>query len=144
DALELGATHYLKKPIEPDELARALEHASRTSGMQRTHSSTELRAANDQYRLRDQFDAALSSLWIEFQPIVSVRSGRVEGYEVSVRTNEPALADGAALTEAAVALGRVHELGRKVRAEVAAMLESAPPRTLIYVSLHPQDLLDPE
>jgi EAL domain-containing protein (putative c-di-GMP-specific phosphodiesterase class I) len=48
------------------------------------------------------------------------------------------------LFDAAERLGRVHELGRKIRGLVASVIHEAPPDALIFVNLHSADLNDTE
>src|SRR5690606_28905952 len=85
---------------------------------------------------------ALAGLYLHYQPIVSWPDRAVMAYEALVRSREPTLASPAALIAAAERLGRVHELGRRIRAEVAARLTSLPDGCRMFVNLHPSDFLD--
>jgi len=66
----------------------------------------------------------------------------VFGYEGLVRSTDPDLCTPAKLLDAAERLGRVPELGRRVRSAVAASAQSAPPGALLCVNLHALELLD--
>lgn len=135
-AVERGALQYLVKPVAPPRLLAAVADAlqgPRDPGARRT-SASGLQAA---------FRQALDASWIAFQPIVRLRSGAVHAYEALVRSRAPALASPAELIDAAERLAGVHELGRAVRAKVAARAAAAPRDALLFVNLHPYDLQDP-
>jgi EAL domain-containing protein (putative c-di-GMP-specific phosphodiesterase class I) len=85
---------------------------------------------------------ALSGLWMAYQPILRSSDGSLFGYEALVRTAESTLPHPGALFDAAERLGRVHELGRAIRAKVADSLKLFSPKTSVFVNLHPHDLLD--
>jgi EAL domain-containing protein (putative c-di-GMP-specific phosphodiesterase class I) len=85
---------------------------------------------------------ALKMFYLAFQPIVSLRERRVFGYEALLRSYEPTLPTPGDLLGAAERLGRVHELGRAIRARVASEADNAPAGTKIFVNLHPLDLND--
>jgi EAL domain-containing protein (putative c-di-GMP-specific phosphodiesterase class I) len=59
-----------------------------------------------------------------------------------VRSSEPTLATPNLLFEAAGRLGRVAELGRAIRAAVAANLVATPGDAPVFINLHPVDLGD--
>jgi EAL domain-containing protein (putative c-di-GMP-specific phosphodiesterase class I) len=60
-----------------------------------------------------------------------------------MRTEEPALPHPGAVLEAAERTERVYDVGRAVRASVVASAGIADKNWLIFVNLHPVDLLDP-
>ncbi len=59
-----------------------------------------------------------------------------------MRTSEPALPHPGAVLEAAERLGRLPELGRRVRTLSAEAFAHAPEDALLFVNLHTEDLLD--
>jgi EAL domain-containing protein (putative c-di-GMP-specific phosphodiesterase class I) len=61
-----------------------------------------------------------------------------------MRTKEPALPHPGAVLDAAEKLGRMAEVGRRVRALSAKAFEHAPSGAVLFVNLHTRDLLDPE
>jgi EAL domain-containing protein (putative c-di-GMP-specific phosphodiesterase class I) len=73
-----------------------------------------------------------------------VSKRRVLAHEVLMRSREPMLPTPAAVLDAAERLDRIHEVGRKVRALAAGVLEHMPHNTWMFVNLHPVDLTDPE
>jgi EAL domain-containing protein (putative c-di-GMP-specific phosphodiesterase class I) len=87
------------------------------------------------------FERALDSLWMAYQPIVSVASREVCAYEALVRADSSALDSAAALLKAAEDLRRLHDLGRRTRGHVAARATERPDLSF-FVNVHPDDLLD--
>jgi EAL domain-containing protein (putative c-di-GMP-specific phosphodiesterase class I) len=90
------------------------------------------------------FARALSLSFVAFQPIVSYADRRVFGFEALVRSHAGLLSGAPELVGAAESLGSVPSLGRAVRALVAAAMPAVPRDALLFVNVHPQDLLDPQ
>jgi EAL domain-containing protein (putative c-di-GMP-specific phosphodiesterase class I) len=80
-------------------------------------------------------------MWIAFQPVVSWKRRRVFAYEALLRTTEPSMGNPIVLIGTAEKLGRVTDLGRRVRDRVAEHMPSAPSE-FVFVNLHSHDLLD--
>jgi EAL domain-containing protein (putative c-di-GMP-specific phosphodiesterase class I) len=138
---------YLHKPVAIAELRRAVRAAADDARMARLRSKLLAARFGNEELLRDlprterQFSAALASLEMVYQPIVRARAGAIFAYEALMRTAEPTLAEPARLLSAAEALGRVEDLGRAVRAAVAASLAQHPERgEPIFVNVHPTEL----
>jgi EAL domain-containing protein (putative c-di-GMP-specific phosphodiesterase class I) len=148
-AVELGAFRYLQKPVDARELIATVDRAVRLARLAAVRKEALVLAGNagpsgTRAELEDLFARALSSMWMAFQPIVSLRTGRPQAFEALLRTDEPALKNPQAFVAAAETLGRVHELGRAVRAAVARAAAAADDDDDLFVNLHPADLLDPE
>ena len=149
EAVELGALQYVRKPVQTGPLTSIVERASRL------HQLAQLKrqalaamgapqnSPADRAGLTCAFDRALEGLRMAFQPIVSVRGKRVVGYEALMRSSEPEFPHPGAVLSAAERLNRVPDVGRRVRELVAAAVADGPPDALIFVNLHPTDLLDP-
>jgi EAL domain-containing protein (putative c-di-GMP-specific phosphodiesterase class I) len=90
------------------------------------------------------FARALSQSFVAFQPIVSYFERRVFGFEALVRSNAGLLSSAAELLGAAESLGSLLALGRTVRGAVARAVPDAPGDALLFVNVHPDELLDPE
>jgi EAL domain-containing protein (putative c-di-GMP-specific phosphodiesterase class I) len=86
--------------------------------------------------------SALSTLGVAYQPLVRWPERRVYGYEALLRSAEPTLPTPAAVLDAAERLGRVHGLGRIIRARVVADIRRAPAGAAVFVNLHPHGLED--
>jgi EAL domain-containing protein (putative c-di-GMP-specific phosphodiesterase class I) len=99
------------------------------------------RQLGDRVALEAGFERALGSLWMAYQPIVSCARREVWAFEALLRSREPTLPTQGALLDAAERLGRLPELGRAIRAQVAAAVDAAPAQA-VFLNLHPRDLLD--
>jgi EAL domain-containing protein (putative c-di-GMP-specific phosphodiesterase class I) len=97
-----------------------------------------------QAETEERFARAVEKLWIAYQPIVNCAEQRVIAYEALVRSSEPSFKNPLELLDAAERLGRIHELGRRIRGSIAASCADAPEGVLLFVNLHSLDLNDPE
>lgn len=144
--IELGVLQYLSKPLQS---SRLLPVVDRGIAMRRRARARE-RMLN-MVGLDDQappdgaaLDAALEELFVVFQPIVDLERGAPFGFEALVRSGYAPMANPAALLAAAEKLGRLHELGRLVRARAAEVFgHHAPAEARLFVNLHPLELDDP-
>ncbi|HEX4477688.1 MAG TPA: EAL domain-containing response regulator, partial [Polyangiaceae bacterium] len=147
-ALEFGAFHYLTKPLEIPDLEEVVERAARLHRMaMMKRQAAELLGhpieSDDAKRLAENFDRALASLWIAYQPIVSVKSKTIYGYEALLRSNEPSLPHPGAVLDAAERLGQLEALGQIIRDRAVEPVRDRPEAGMLFVNLHTTDLLDP-
>ena len=147
-AIDSGAVSYLAKPFDHEKLAAAVARAARRQGVARVRRRAESHAQH-LYGARDdelaqRFSRALERAWMAFQPIVDVRTGRIYAYEALLRTEEESLRRADMFIATAERLDSVHELGRMVRAKVAAAAADAPPDVLLFVNVHGLELADEE
>jgi EAL domain-containing protein (putative c-di-GMP-specific phosphodiesterase class I) len=148
EAVELGALRYLVKPVEPALLVKATRDAVRLHRLAKAkRQALELAGgldglAGDRAGLAASFDRALESLYVAYQPIVSWSKTNVFAYEALLRTREPNLPHPGAVIDAAERLGRVHELGRRVRAKAVESIDALGDGVSLFINLHPKDLLD--
>jgi len=146
-AVEMGALHYLVKPVGRDELLRSVEHACRLRKLAAIKREALRylghidRPAGDRAGLEAVFARALGGLFMAYQPIMRTLDGSVFGWEALLRTKEPAITGPLAFLETAERLGRVGELGRQIRSSVARAANQRR-GTVFFVNLHPDDLLD--
>jgi EAL domain-containing protein (putative c-di-GMP-specific phosphodiesterase class I) len=147
-AIEYGVFRYLSKPFDREELCKCVRHASQLYRLARMkREALELvgpPGASDRVGLDVSFRRALETLWVAFQPIVSASKRSIWGYEALMRSSDPVLPGPTHLLDAAERLGALDELGQLIRRRAAEPLERAPSEALIFVNLHPRDLLDPE
>lgn len=138
-ALEDGAFRYLFKPVPTEKLLETVSAALKAS-------ATRARGAADQERERlgQAFRNILDTLWVAFQPIVSVEQREVVAYETLMRASEPSLPHPGAVFAAAETLGQLHVLGRTIRERVTSAIAAAGPGSMFFVNVHPTDLVDPE
>src|ERR1043165_8676961 len=90
-ALEFGAFHYLTKPLEIPDLEEVIDKAvclRRMTLMKR--QAAELLGnpieRDDGKRLAANFDRAMDTLWIAYQPILSAEPLEIYGYEALLRS----------------------------------------------------------
>jgi len=147
-AVEYGAFQYLEKPIAGKALWEAVLRAWRLHRMARLKrealelQSTHERRLDERAALEVRWTSAMRLLWVAFQPIVSWGDRRVFGYEALLRSDEPLMNNPGDILDAAERLERLHELGRSVRAHVAAAAPDAPGGARLFVNLHSADLND--
>jgi EAL domain-containing protein (putative c-di-GMP-specific phosphodiesterase class I) len=150
EAVHFGASHLLLKPLPPNQLVETVQRAVALHRLARLkRQALEMLGADDkllgdQAALTVHFEKALSSLWMAYQPIVSVQERKVFAYEALVRSDDPSLSRPDLLFDAAERLGRLHELGRRIRAEVTKAVVEAPADALMFVNLRSEDLDDDE
>jgi len=147
-AVEYGAFQYLEKPVAGDRLCEAVVRATRLHRMARLkrealelHGSHE-RRLGERAGLEVRLTSAIQRMWVAFQPIVRWQERRLYGYEALLRSDEPLMNNPGDILDAAERLGRVHELGRHVRARVAEAAPDAPEGVSLFVNLHSADLND--
>ena len=143
-AIEYGAFRYLLKPVDGGELVEVVERAVRIhklAEINRTAKAYLDAGLDGEHRdLPERFSRALSGLHIVFQPIVRWPQRRLVAYEALLRTSERSFARPEKVIAAAERLGRVHELGRAIRAKAAQQMQETPMH--LFVNLHADELLD--
>jgi EAL domain-containing protein (putative c-di-GMP-specific phosphodiesterase class I) len=147
-AIEFGAFRYLTKPLEIDVVERLVRSAARAHALARLRrqaaqiGSGGLVGAGDRAGLEVRFEQALDRMWMAFQPIVEARTGKLYGVEALVRSREPSIPTPPALLDTATQLGRLPQLGRRVRQLSSAALQPRADIPQLFVNLHPTDLFD--
>ena len=147
-AVEYGAFKYLTKPAEEGELVSSVERAAQLHRLARAKREAleltgEGHSPADRAGLEASFESALGNLWMAFQPIVQAsENGDVHGYEALMRSAEPALPHPGAVLDAAERLGALPRLGKILRERAARPMIGADPLALLFINLHPADLLD--
>lgn len=147
-AVELGAFRYLSKPFKKDDLLHVIERAMEECGRasQRRGALGLLRCYEDEQRksveLRTTFSEVLGSLWMAYQPIVRAIDEEPAAFEALLRSRDQRLPNPGAVIDSAERLGAIHELGRTVRARAAAPFAADPGGSVLFVNLHPHDILD--
>ena len=148
-AVELGASRFLAKPIDLPTLRAAVDHAVGFGRLARLkRDALEMlgqtdRLVGDRAGAEGSFGRALASLKMFYQPIVRWSKRQVFAHEALVRAAEQSLPTPGALFDAAERLGRVYELGRRIRSLIAERIAAESEDLLFFVNLHPTDLLDP-
>jgi len=149
-AIEHGALRYLVKPVDLQTLLKVANDAVRLHWIAKAkRESLDLaggvdRLIGDHAGRMATFGRALESLYIAYQPIISWSRRSVYAYEGLLRSREPTLPHPGAVLDAAEKLGRLHDLGRTIRARAIDPLGRLAADTLVFLNLHPSDLLDDE
>lgn len=146
EAVEQGALRYLVKPVAAAILTEAVDAAVRLHRIARlkrealAYLGGESASPGDVAGLEAAFARGLQGLWMAYQPIVWA-DGRVFGHEALMRSDLRALPNPGAMFDAAERLGRVHDLGRTIRARAAASANGASGASL-FVNVHALELTD--
>ncbi len=148
EALRLGALDYVIKPFDSEKLVQTVARANLLHRMARVkREALDLVSdgglgVSDRAGLEASFDRALSSIWMAYQPIVRMSERVAYGYEALMRSDEKTLPHPGAVLDAAERLGRVADVGRRVRALAPTPMGSCDSRSLLFVNLHASDLTD--
>jgi EAL domain-containing protein (putative c-di-GMP-specific phosphodiesterase class I) len=150
EALEHGAFRYFSKPITAAALIGAVTEAVRMHRLAKLKREalavleSDGRWMGDRASLEGAFGRSLSLMWMAYQPVLDLRLHRVVGYEGLLRSDEPTLGRPDALLDAAERLGRLWDVGRRTRAQMAARACEIPADIALFVNIHPGDLEDDE
>jgi EAL domain-containing protein (putative c-di-GMP-specific phosphodiesterase class I)/CheY-like chemotaxis protein len=148
EAVTYGALQYLLKPFDMNELKKVIARAVRLCRIARVKKEALVLVnegglgASDRAGLEVMFSRAVDTLWMAYQPLVRARDQTLFGYEALLRTEESGLPNPGAVLDAAERLGRLPELGIKIRASAAAPIENAPEHALLFVNVNAADLID--
>ncbi len=145
-AVEYGAFRYLVEPVNDAELYSTLEHA--VNLYRSAQAKRELAAeaepgsvlAGRRRILKANFERALASIWIAYQPIVTAADTRVFAQEALLRTNDQTLRDPAAMLDAAERTGRLSDLGQLVRSSATEEIKRAPSDWSFFINVHPHEI----
>ncbi len=149
EAKRHGALHYLTKPVDSGRLVSAVTRAERLRRLAIAKRiamdalDSMLPRAGDRAGLENSFRLALETLWIAYQPIVDASTHQLYGYEALLRSREASLPHPGAVLDAAERLGRVLDVGRRVRGLAAVPMAKVDPGVNLFVNLHASDLADP-
>jgi EAL domain-containing protein (putative c-di-GMP-specific phosphodiesterase class I)/CheY-like chemotaxis protein len=147
-ALQLRATAYLTKPINPgrlvEEIAKALKLHDLALVRKQAHELVQASMPPPVVKTEPphRFERALDGLYMVYQPIVAFSERRVFGYEALVRSSEPSLPHPAALFSAAEQLERWNDLGRRIRDKSVEPCDRLEPGMVLLLNLHARELLD--
>jgi EAL domain-containing protein (putative c-di-GMP-specific phosphodiesterase class I) len=147
EAVAHGALRYLLKPVFPVDLCETVQEAMavrRAALRKRQVYGAVADAENQREELSARLDRAIRGLYMVWQPIVCWSSQTLFAYESLVGPSEPLLARPDDLLHAAESLGRIHELGRHIRGEVARTIATSEREGRYFVNLHPLELGDEE
>jgi EAL domain-containing protein (putative c-di-GMP-specific phosphodiesterase class I) len=145
EARRCGGLFVLRKPGGLRQLVGTVSEACAAHRLTRLEQSAFELSAEHDGRLEEacrDFGAAFDGIHMLFQPIVDYSSRTLFGHEALVRATPGPASDPVQLFDAAERLGRVRELGRRIRGIVADVMTKAPGDSLVFVNLHPLELGD--
>ncbi len=148
DAVGYGAFRYLIKPIPFATLKSIVARAAVVGQMARSKREYVEEFGSGKFRIGDRagvdamLDRAISTLWTAYQPIVRAVDSSIFAHEALMRVEEPMLPHPGAVLAAAERAARIHDVGRAVRDSVFLSAQAADDDWLLFVNLHPEDLLD--
>ncbi len=144
-ATRCGGLFVLRKPGGIRQLVGTVTEACALQRVMRLEQSA-LELSGDHDRALGEacrhFAASYESVHMLYQPIVDYESRTLFGHEALVRTHRRPTSDPILLFDAAERLGRVRELGQRIRSIVADVLTRSPGESLMFVNLHPLELGD--
>jgi EAL domain-containing protein (putative c-di-GMP-specific phosphodiesterase class I) len=131
-------------------LRSTLLRAAKLSGLARAKREAVLAGvgegsplAGDRAGLTTSFDRALETMSVVFQPIVDRRAKKTMGFEALMRTKEASMPHPGAVLQAGERLGRLSEIGQRVRDLAAQAFRPPDDDMILFVNLHSADLHDP-
>jgi len=147
-AIEYGVFRYIPKPFDLPTLRQTVTQATQLYRLARLKrealSLGGIAGPSDRAGLEASFERMLASFGMAFQPIVSLSTKTVLGYEALLRSSEPSLPNPMDVIEAAERLGATQRLGRAVRSFAAQRRSQVDHDWLLFVNIHPSELLDAE
>ncbi len=134
---------FVPKAATGEALLEAIRSAGETFINRRAERNDEVVLRAEELRvLEGQFDAALSGLWMAYQPIVTATQGNgIVAYEALMRTTAQDLKTPPMILDAAERLNGIRELGRTVRKRVADELARTS-SVDVFINLHALELMD--
>ncbi|PIE18794.1 MAG: hypothetical protein CSA66_03995 [Proteobacteria bacterium] len=140
---EVEVFRFLSKPVPPEALRACIDEAFEARERYLAWTEHEDRAAAEREQSA-HLDDALERLTCVVQPIVA-HDGTLSGWEGLTRPPEGgAFAHVGELFATAAALGRTHEIERRVRWVLAAVAARVPRGVALFVNLEVSSLDDPE
>ncbi len=146
-----GALIYLVEPFRPRELVDAVTVAARHGALAKTRvdaarlvppTPAGSQTLGRTHARRARLLAALNTMSLHQQPIVTCADDALLGHELFMRTDHAPFDQPVPLLQEAAALGALSAVGRTLREEVAARLHDTDPAHLWFVNQTPQDLED--
>lgn len=147
EAVDHRAFKYLTKPVDSEALVDTVCQAVQVYQLAKLrHEAWRFSTAGPTSSERDlalRFDRALDTLWPAFQPVVTAADRSLYAYEALLRSDERSLPHPGAVLDAAQDLGRLPDIGRKMRELAVRGLLSLDSGCDLFLNLHPADLMDP-
>lgn len=144
-ALRGRAQGFLSKPVQNELLLQEVDDAHREGQVTRLQHKLLMSRTGTDEMLFDlaaterKYTASLPGINAVFQPIIRSYDHSIFGYEALMRSTGP-FGNPLQLITASDALGRIEELGRAMRTNIAKALQNNPERyEPVFVNLHPME-----
>lgn len=144
ESIDVGVFRYLTKPITPAAIVRCTSDAvhARELAQVRRAAFQHVMTATQVEPNREALLRALDSSWLAAQPIVRLGEQRIVAYEALLRTRSTELPHPGAIFSAAEQLDMVMAVTGAVRRHARELARTLPDGTLLFLNLHPLELLD--
>lgn len=145
DAVEYGAQQYLLKPVEPDALVTAVGRAVALGELARAKRDALAGGSRKSVSLNERADMeavlkrAFDTIRIAFQPVVSLKTKSLFGYEALMRCDETLFASYGALLAASDRVAWRPIMAGTIYQRIAAACSELPEGALLFVNVHPWD-----
>jgi len=146
-ALRAKVSAYLTKPIAPSDFVAEVDRSIKDGQVAKLQQKLLMSRVGDNADLLDlrettrKFEEALDTLYMVYQPLVRAQDSSIFAFEALMRFESDSFRHPGELLSAADTLGRMEELGRRVRTLVAETIREHPERhELFFVNLHPMEL----
>jgi EAL domain-containing protein (putative c-di-GMP-specific phosphodiesterase class I)/ActR/RegA family two-component response regulator len=144
ESIDVGVFRYLTKPITPAEIVRVTSDAvhARAFAKARRAAFRHVASIPPAGPSPETLLRALETSWLAAQPIVRILDKQVVAYEALLRTKSTELPHPGAIFAAAEQLGMITTVARTVRRHAVHLAETLPDGALLFLNLHPHELLD--
>lgn len=148
DAIEYGAQQYLLKPVEPEALVQAVGRGAALGDLARlkrtalANAKGEALPYGDRATLEIVLKRAFESIYMVYEPIVSLKTKTVFGYEALMRCDEALFASYQPLSQAAGRIGWQSQLSRAIYQAISRSCTELPDSALLFVNIHTADAQD--
>jgi EAL domain-containing protein (putative c-di-GMP-specific phosphodiesterase class I)/CheY-like chemotaxis protein len=147
DAIEYGAQQYLLKPVEPDALVKAVGRAVALGELARAKrealaggsGSRRSVSLSERADLEAMLKRAYDTIRIVFQPVVSLKTRKLYGYEALMRCDETLFASYGSLLAASERVAWRPIMARTIYQRIASACSDLPDGALLFVNVHPWD-----
>lgn len=146
-AMRLATAHDPMELVEASAAAMAnAARAATVSAMPASRSAAADGGATSRTcpSIRATFERAMETLTVDLEPVADANSKKLLGFAARMSSAEEALTSESALVVTAERLGKLEELRRRVRDLAVKAFVAAPADALLFVDVHPSDLLDGE
>jgi len=144
-AIEYGAQQYLLKPVEPDELVKAVGRAVALGELARAKRDAlsggpqKTVSLNERADLEAILTRAFHTIRVVFQPVVSIKNNTLFGYEALMRCDETLFSSYGSLLAAADRVAWRPLMARTIYQRIAQSCTELPDGAILFVNVHPFD-----